>query len=53
LSGENEMKKAICKTLAEIAEKEKKQAIQNGEYMDAIFAGFVEGLFKQAESSFI
>jgi hypothetical protein len=52
LSGENEIQKAICKTLVEIAEKEKKKAIRNDEYMDAIFAGFVEGLFKQAEGSF-
>jgi hypothetical protein len=52
LSGEKEIKKAFCKTLAEIAEKEKKKAIQNAEYMDAIFAGFVEGFFKQAERSF-
>jgi hypothetical protein len=52
LSGKNEIKKAFCKTLAEIAEKEKKKAIQNGEYTDAIFAGFVEGFFKQAERSF-
>ncbi len=52
MSGENEIKRALCKTLAEIAEKEKKKAIQNGEYMDAIFAGFVEGFFKQAERSF-
>ncbi len=49
---ENEIKKAFCKTLAEIAEKEKKKAIQNNEYIDAIFAGFVEGFFKQAERSF-
>lgn len=52
MSGENEIKKALCKILAEISEKEKKKAIQNGEYMDAIFAGSVEGLFKQAERSF-
>lgn len=52
MSGENEIKKALCKTLAEIAEKEKRKAIQNGEYMDAICAGFAEGFFKQAERSF-
>jgi hypothetical protein len=52
LSGENEIKKALCKSLAEIAGKETKKAIQKGEYMDAIFAGFVEGFFRQAERSF-
>jgi hypothetical protein len=52
LSGENEVKKALCKTLAEIAEKKKKKAIQKGEYIDALFAGFVEGFFRQAERSF-
>lgn len=52
MSGENEIEKALCKTLAEIAEKERKKAIQNGEYIDAIFAGFIEGFFKQAERSF-
>jgi hypothetical protein len=52
LSGEMEIKKALCKTLAEIAEKEKKKLIQNGEYIEAIFASFVEGFFRQAERSF-
>jgi hypothetical protein len=52
LSGENEIKKALCKTLAEIAEKEKKKAIQNGEYMDAMIASFAEAFFRQAERSF-
>ena len=50
MSGENEIKKALCKTFIEIAEKEKKKAILDGEYMDAIFAGFVEGFFKQASA---
>lgn len=49
MSDENEIIKALFETLAEIAEREKKKAIQKGEYMDAIFAGFAQGFFKQAK----
>jgi hypothetical protein len=48
----NELGKAICRVLAEIAEREKKKAIQNSEYGDALVATIFEGLFKEAELSF-
>jgi hypothetical protein len=51
LSVENELRKALCKTLAEIAEKEKRKAVQKGEYMNAIFASFAETFLRQAERS--
>lgn len=52
MSNENEIKKALCKTLVEIAGKEKRKAVQNGEYVDAFMASFAEALFRQAERSF-
>lgn len=52
MSDENEIKKALCRTLAEIAEREKKKAIQDGNYLDALIAGFADGFFKKAEKSF-
>jgi len=48
----NEIGKAICRVLAEIAQREKKIAIQNDEYGDALVATIFEGFFKQAELSF-
>jgi len=47
-----EIGKAICRVLVEIAQREKKKAIQNDEYGDALVATIFEGLFKQAELSF-
>jgi len=47
-----EIDKAICRVLVEIAQREKKKAIQNDEYGDALVATIFEGLFKQAELSF-
>jgi hypothetical protein len=35
----------------EIAQREKKEAIQNEEYGDALVATIFEGFFKQAETS--
>jgi len=52
MSGENEIEKALCRVLAEIAEREKKKAIQNDNYGNALIAGFVEGLFREEEKSF-
>lgn len=52
MSSENEIEKALCRVLAEIAEREKKKAIQVGDYGDALIAGFMEGLFREAETSF-
>lgn len=48
----SEIGKAICRVLAEIAEREKKKAIQNDEYGDALVATILKSLFKEAELSF-
>jgi len=48
----NEISKAICRVLAEIAESEKKKAIQNDDYGNALVATIFEGIFKEAELSF-
>lgn len=48
----NEIGKALCRVLAEIAEREKRKAIQNDDYSDALIATFFEGVFKEAEHSF-
>ena len=48
----NEFGKAICRVLAEIAEREKKKAIQNDDYEDALVATLFKGLFQEAELSF-
>jgi len=52
VSRENEIEKALCRVLAEIAEREKKKAIQVDNYGNALIAGFMEGLFREAEKSF-
>ena len=52
MSGENEIEKALCRALAEIAEREKKKALQVGKYGNVMIAGFVEGLFREEEKSF-
>lgn len=48
----NEIGKALCRVLAEIARKEKKKAVQNNDYGDALIATIFEGFFKEAERSF-
>jgi len=48
----NEVGKALCRVLAEIAEREKKKAIQNDNYGGALVATIFEGFFKEAERSF-
>ena len=48
----NEIGRAICRVLAEIADREKKKAIQNDEYEDALVATIFKGLFQEAELSF-
>jgi len=48
----NEIRKAICRVLCEIAQQEKKKAVEKNEYGDALVASIFEGLFKQAELSF-
>ena len=46
-----EIGKALCRAFAEIAEREKKKAIQEDDYGGALIASFVEGLFKEKEKS--
>jgi hypothetical protein len=48
----NEVGKAICKVLWEIAQQERRNAVAKNEYGDALVASIFEGLFKQAELSF-
>ena len=45
----DEICRALCKVLAEIAEREKKKAIQNDDYGGALVASIFEGFFKEAE----
>ncbi len=52
LEKSDEISKALCRVLAEIAEREKKKAIQNDEYGNALVATIFEGLFREAERSF-
>lgn len=49
----DEIGRALCRVLAEIAEREKKKAIQNDNYGDALVATIFEGFFREAERSFI
>jgi hypothetical protein len=46
-----EIAKAFWRTLAEISRKEKEKAIRYENYEDALVAGFLEGLFLEAEKS--
>lgn len=48
----DEIGKALCRLLAEIAEREKKKAVQNDDYGGALVATIFEGFFKEAERSF-
>jgi len=52
ITEDNEIGKAICRVLAEIAEREKKKAIQKDDYGGALVASIFKGLFKEAELSF-
>jgi hypothetical protein len=40
--------KALCRCFADIAEKEKNEAIKSDDYGTALVAAIVEGIFKQA-----
>lgn len=51
MTDEEEIGKALCRVFAEIAEREKKKAIQKDDYGGALIASFIEGLFKEAEKS--
>jgi len=46
-----EIGKALCRAIAEIAEREKKKAIQKDDYGGALIASYLEGLFKEAEKT--
>ena len=48
----SQISKALCRVLAEIAEREKKKAIQEYDYGDALVASIFEGIFREAEHSF-
>jgi len=48
----DEIGKALCRILAEIAEREKQKAVQSDNYAGALTAAFFEGFFKEAENSF-
>lgn len=48
----DEIGKALCRVIAEIAERKKKKAIQNDDYGSALVATIFEGFFKEAERSF-
>lgn len=48
----SEISKALCKVLAEIAERERKKAVQDDNYGDALVASIFEGIFREAERSF-
>jgi hypothetical protein len=50
MSEGKEIEKALCRLIAEIADREKKKAIQNDDYGTALTASFVEGLFKEADN---
>jgi len=44
-----ELNKALCRLLREIAEREKKKAINSDDYGAALVATIFEGIFKEAE----
>ena len=44
----NEINKSLCKLLAQIADREKKKAIQEDDYGSAFIAAIFEGLFREA-----
>ncbi|HUW47118.1 MAG TPA: hypothetical protein VMW36_00005 [Patescibacteria group bacterium] len=44
-----ELNKALCRLLVEIAEREKKKAIDSDDYGTALVATIFEGIFKEAE----
>jgi hypothetical protein len=51
LTNGEEIAKVFWRTLAEISRKEKEKAIRYENYEDALFAGFLEGLFLEVEKS--
>ena len=51
MSGGEEIVAAIYRTLTQIAEKEKRKAINEDDYGSAFLIGILEGIFKEAERS--
>jgi len=51
MSTKDEIMKGIFELLAEIAEREKKKAINKDEYVDAAILQISESLFKEAKKS--
>jgi DNA polymerase III gamma/tau subunit len=45
------LQKVICGYISEVAEREKKKAINTDDYGTALVAAIVEGIFRDAESS--
>lgn len=48
----NELPKAICKLIADIATREKNESVSIGDYGTALVATIIEGIFTQAISRF-
>jgi len=48
----DEISKALCRLLAQIADREKTKAIQKDDYGNAFIAAIFESIFKEAEHSF-
>jgi hypothetical protein len=44
-----EINRALCRLLSEVAEREKKKAINSDDYGTALVATIFEGIFKEAE----
>lgn len=51
MSSESEIKKLVLELLAEIAKREKKKAIEKGDYVDAGLATVFESWFRDALKS--
>lgn len=51
MSAKDEIMKGLLELLAEIAEREKKKAINNDEYIDAAMLQIFESLSKEARKS--
>lgn len=51
MTNEDEVAKALLRLLAEIANKERRKAVESEEYFKAFIASVLEGYFKEAEKS--
>jgi hypothetical protein len=49
MAGRDEVTKALCRVLLEIAKREKTKAIHSDDYGSALVASIFEGIFKEAE----